>query len=48
MLTASVNDLDGPAARLGFTVVRKPIPIEGLEAAVRQALAGRSAPFIPR
>jgi DNA-binding NtrC family response regulator len=47
MLTGSVNDLAGPAAHLGFTVVRKPIALDGLQAAVRQALGGRLAPLTP-
>jgi DNA-binding response OmpR family regulator len=42
MLTAS-REVDGHPERLGFTLVRKPVSIGGLEQAVREALdqAGR-------
>lgn len=43
VLTASSVDLDPHARRLGFTVVRKPLPLAELEAAVREALARRRA-----
>lgn len=43
MLTASAADLEAHARRLGFTVVRKPLPLAQLEAAVREALARRRA-----
>ena len=41
MLTASGADLNGHGRRLGFTILRKPLPIEHLEAAVRRALGDR-------
>jgi CheY-like chemotaxis protein len=43
MLTASSADLDAHARRLGFAVVRKPLPLAELETAVREALARRRA-----
>jgi CheY-like chemotaxis protein len=43
MLTGSSADLDAPARGLRFTVVRKPVPLAALEAAVREALARRRA-----
>ncbi|HXG04494.1 MAG TPA: response regulator [Candidatus Binatia bacterium] len=43
MLTASTADLEAHARRLSFTVVRKPLPLAELEAAVRDALARRRA-----
>ena len=42
MFTASAADLEGQGRRLGFTLVRKPIHITGLELAVREALASRT------
>lgn len=42
MFTASAADLEGQGRRLGFTLVRKPIHITGLEMAVREALASRT------
>ena len=41
MLTASGADLDGHGRRLGFTLLRKPLRIDHLEAAVKQALSDR-------
>ena len=41
MLTASSADLDGHGRRLGFTLLRKPLQIDHLEAAVKQALSDR-------
>ena len=41
MLTASAAELDGHGRRLGFTVLRKPLQIDRLEMAVRQALTDR-------
>lgn len=41
MLTASGADLDGHGRRLGFTLLRKPLEIDRLEKAVRQALSDR-------
>jgi DNA-binding response OmpR family regulator len=41
MLTASGADLDGHGQRLGFTLLRKPLRIDHLEAAVKQALGDR-------
>lgn len=46
MLTASAADLDDLSRRLEFTVLRKPLPFEGLKAAVSQAL-GRRSPGTP-
>ena len=43
MLTASGADLDGHGRRLGFTLLRKPLEIAHLEAAVKQALGDRKA-----
>ncbi len=43
MLTAASADLEAHARRLRFAVVRKPLPLAGLEAAVRDALARRRA-----
>jgi CheY-like chemotaxis protein len=42
MLTASSADLDDLGRRHGFVVLRKPLPFEGLKAAVSQALDRRS------
>jgi DNA-binding response OmpR family regulator len=42
MLTASGADLDGHGQRLGFQLLRKPLKIEDLEAAVKQALTDRT------
>jgi len=41
MLTASGAEMDGHVRRLGFTLLRKPLQIERLEVAVRQALGER-------
>jgi len=41
MLTASGADLDDHGQRLGFTLLRKPLRIDHLEAAVKQALGDR-------
>lgn len=41
MLTASGADLDGHGHRLGFRLLRKPLQIDRLEAAVKQALGDR-------
>jgi DNA-binding response OmpR family regulator len=41
MLTASGADLDSHGQRLGFTLLRKPLRIDHLEAAVKQALGDR-------
>ena len=41
MLTASGADLDGHGRRLGFQLLRKPLQIDRLEAAVKQALSDR-------
>lgn len=41
VLTASSADLEPHARRLAFAVVRKPLPLNELEAAVRDALARR-------
>ena len=41
MLTASSAELDSHGRRLGFTVLRKPLEIDRLEMAVKQALGGR-------
>ncbi|MGH7387946.1 MAG: response regulator [Candidatus Rokuibacteriota bacterium] len=38
MLTASAADLDATGRRLGFTLLRKPLQIEGLKAALHEAL----------
>jgi two-component system response regulator (stage 0 sporulation protein F) len=43
MLTASGADLDGHGRRLGFKLLRKPLQIDRLEAAVKQALGDRRA-----
>jgi len=43
MLTGSGADLDGHGRRLGFTLLRKPLQIDDLEAAVKQALSDRKA-----
>lgn len=42
MLTGAGADLEAPSRRLEFTVLRKPIPLDGLRAAVSQALGRRS------
>jgi len=41
MLTASGAEMDNHVRRLGFTLLRKPLQIEQLEVAVRQALGER-------
>ena len=41
MLTASGADLDVDGRRLGFQLLRKPLQIDRLEAAVKQALSDR-------
>ena len=41
MLTASGAEMDKHVRRLGFTLLRKPLQIEQLEVAVRQALGER-------
>jgi DNA-binding response OmpR family regulator len=41
MLTASGAEMDKHVRRLGFTLLRKPLQIEQLEVAVRQALGAR-------
>jgi len=41
MFTAYTGDLDAHGRRLGFTVLRKPLDIEGLRRAVRAALVAR-------
>ena len=41
MLTASGADLDGHGHRLGFRLLRKPLQIDHLEAAVKQVLGDR-------
>jgi DNA-binding response OmpR family regulator len=43
MLTASGADLDVQGRRLGFKLLRKPLQIEDLEAAVKQALSDRKS-----
>jgi DNA-binding response OmpR family regulator len=43
MLTASGADLDGHGRRLGFQLLRKPLQIDHLEAAVKQALSDRKS-----
>lgn len=41
MFTAFSGDLDADRRRLGFTVIRKPLDIEGLRRAVRAAVEAR-------
>src|SRR4029434_7947078 len=41
MLTASGAEMDTHVRRLGFTLLRKPLQIDRLELAVRQALSDR-------
>jgi len=41
MLTASGAEMDAHVRRLGFTLLRKPLQIDRLELAVRQALSDR-------
>jgi DNA-binding response OmpR family regulator len=41
MFTAFTGDLDADRRRLGFTVLRKPLEIEGLRRAVRAAVEAR-------
>jgi DNA-binding response OmpR family regulator len=41
MFTAFTGDLDADGRRLGFTVLRKPLDIEGLRRAVRAAVEAR-------
>ncbi|HEY7542395.1 MAG TPA: response regulator [Methylomirabilota bacterium] len=43
MLTASGADLDVQGRRLGFTLLRKPLQIDDLEVAVKQALSDRKS-----
>lgn len=43
MLTGSGADLQHHGRRLGFTLLRKPLEVQGLETAVKQALLGRAA-----
>jgi DNA-binding response OmpR family regulator len=43
MLTASGADLDVQGRRLGFKLLRKPLQIDRLEAAVKQALGDRKS-----
>src|SRR4029434_2362771 len=43
MLTGSGADLDGHGRRLGFKLLRKPLQIDQLEAAVKQALSDRKS-----
>jgi two-component system, OmpR family, response regulator len=43
MLTASGADLDVHGRRLGFQLLRKPLQIDHLEAAVKQALGDRTS-----
>jgi CheY-like chemotaxis protein len=43
MLTASGAELDRHTQRLGFTLLRKPLQIDRLETAVRQALTDRKS-----
>ena len=43
MLTASGADLDFHGQRLGFTLLRKPLQIDRLEEAVKQALNDRKS-----
>jgi CheY-like chemotaxis protein len=43
MLTASCAELDRHTWRLGFTLLRKPLQIDRLETAVRQALTDRKS-----
>ena len=42
MLTGSGAELDSQGRRLGFTLLRKPLQIDQLEKAVRQALTDRT------
>jgi len=42
MLTASGAELDSHGQRLGFTLLRKPLQIDHLETAVKQALGDRN------
>jgi DNA-binding response OmpR family regulator len=42
IFTAFAGDLESHGGRLGFTVLRKPLDIEGLRRAVREALETRS------
>ena len=41
MFTAFTGDLDSEGRRLGFTILRKPLDIEGLRRAVRAAIDAR-------
>src|SRR4051812_16779098 len=41
MFTAFTGDLDADGRRLGFTILRKPLDIEGLRRAVRAAVEAR-------
>jgi CheY-like chemotaxis protein len=42
LFTASINDLDDARERLGFTLLRKPLEIETLRRAVREAMEPRA------
>jgi len=42
MFTASAAGLERQQQRLGFTLIRKPVHLTGLETAVREALASRT------
>lgn len=42
MLTASSTDLNADSQQLEFTLLRKPLQLDGLKSAVGQALRGRS------
>jgi DNA-binding NtrC family response regulator len=42
MFTASAADFDADCRQLEFTVLRKPLQLEGLKSAVEQALRGRT------
>jgi CheY-like chemotaxis protein len=43
MFTAFMGELQGEDERLGFTVLRKPLNIEGLRRALRETLAGSAS-----
>ncbi len=45
MFTAFHGELDGEDRRLGFTVLRKPLEIDGLRRALRDTLAGSASTF---
>ena len=42
LFTASIGDLDDARERLRFTLLRKPLEIETLRRAVREAMARRA------